>query len=155
MPLDLTSLRSVDAFANDVLRRQLALRFLVCNAGIFAAPFALTHDGYESHFGVNHLGHFHLIRRLLPALEANAPSRIVCVTSDTYSASSLFGEDAYPLNQTDRHAYNPSVAYANSKYCNVVLAAELERRYASRGVHAFAAEPGMLRTHDYFFLSLQ
>ena len=40
-------------------------------------PKTITKDGFESQFGVNHLGHFALTGLLLPLLEATPHSRIV------------------------------------------------------------------------------
>ena len=62
---------------------------LVCNAGVFAASFGVTEDGFETHFGVNHVGHFALVTQMMPLLVANAPARIVCVTSETHFAGAL------------------------------------------------------------------
>ena len=54
--LDLASLASVRACA-DQLRAELdRLDILLNNAGIMTPPLARTKDGFESQFGTNHLG---------------------------------------------------------------------------------------------------
>ena len=64
--LDLTDLRSVEAFAAS--EGAVPLHLLINNAGIMACPFGLTKQGFELQIGVNHLGHFQLTARLWPAL---------------------------------------------------------------------------------------
>jgi nucleoside-diphosphate-sugar epimerase len=54
--LDLQDLASVRRFADGVDKADV----LINNAGIMAAPYALTVDGFESQIGTNHLGHFAL-----------------------------------------------------------------------------------------------
>ena len=63
-PLDLQDLSSVRRFADGVEGADV----LINNAGIMAAPYALTADGFESQIGTNHLGHFALTNLLLPRL---------------------------------------------------------------------------------------
>ena len=71
--LDLASLASIEAAAEEVARRTPHLDVLVNNAGVMAIPRALTADGFEMQIGTNHLGHFALTGRLLPLLrEAHA-----------------------------------------------------------------------------------
>jgi NAD(P)-dependent dehydrogenase (short-subunit alcohol dehydrogenase family) len=54
---DLTSLASVRNFAAELSARFPAIDCLICNAGVMAANWPhLTAEGYEIHFGVNHLG---------------------------------------------------------------------------------------------------
>ncbi|MDT5347392.1 MAG: hypothetical protein QOH91_679, partial [Mycobacterium sp.] len=62
--LDLQDLSSVRKFAEGVDRADI----LINNAGIMAAPYAVTVDGFESQIGTNHLGHFALTNLLLPKL---------------------------------------------------------------------------------------
>jgi hypothetical protein len=65
--LDLASLQSARSFADGLATKEGGLHILVLNAGVMAPPFATTADGYESQFGINHLGHFALVTvRALP-----------------------------------------------------------------------------------------
>jgi hypothetical protein len=47
----------------------------------------------------------------------------------------------------EKEPYNPWLAYAQSKTANIYFAAELERRYKSKGVHALAVHPGSVLTN--------
>ena len=82
MELDLSSLRSVRAFAAAWQGRHLPLNCLICNAGVFTMGAAreLTLDGFEAHLGTNHLGHFLLTLLLLPSLR-QASDQVGCLTS--------------------------------------------------------------------------
>jgi NAD(P)-dependent dehydrogenase (short-subunit alcohol dehydrogenase family) len=93
MALDLASLKSVRKFSQELARRLNAgelppLHALVCNAGVQGAR-ALTADGFEMTFGVNHLGHYLLVNLLLPSL--TAPARIVVVASGVHDPVQLEG----------------------------------------------------------------
>jgi NAD(P)-dependent dehydrogenase (short-subunit alcohol dehydrogenase family) len=49
---------------------------VIANAGVMASPQGKTADGFETHFGTNHLGHFVLVNKLVPLLNrADAWSR--------------------------------------------------------------------------------
>src|SRR5258708_20086409 len=72
-PNDLADRASIDRFADEVLASTRAIDLLVNNAGIMATPLTRDARGYEMQFATNHLGHFQLTNRLLPALERRGP----------------------------------------------------------------------------------
>lgn len=76
LPLDLRSMSSVDAFAHEVLRRNVAIDLLICNAGVMFAPHEETEDKFELHLSINYLGHCLLTAFLLPRLiSAGTPTK--------------------------------------------------------------------------------
>src|SRR6266478_5255913 len=66
--LDLASLTSVRACADALLKKGEPFDVIIANAGVMAAPFGHTEDGFETQFGTNHLGHFVLVNRIAPLL---------------------------------------------------------------------------------------
>lgn len=88
---NLGSFASAQATAKQIISSTQRLDILFCNAGIANAPPSLTEDGYEIHFGVNHLGHALLIKLLLPLLlkttGINSDVRVVLLASDGYRLS--------------------------------------------------------------------
>ncbi|MFI0236198.1 oxidoreductase [Streptomyces sp. NPDC016845] len=139
--LDLGSLASVREFAANW--QGLPLDLLVNNAGVMALPFDRTADGFETQFGVNHLGHFALTGLLLPSLLAAPAARVVTVASMAHTLANI---DIVDLNNERR--YRPWVAYARSKTANLLFVHELARRAAATGVPlvAAAAHPGYAAT---------
>jgi NAD(P)-dependent dehydrogenase (short-subunit alcohol dehydrogenase family) len=81
MELDLASLESIRAFASAFENNQDKLDVLINNAGPVGTARSKTEDGFESHFGVNHPGHFALTGLLLDALLKAPASRTVTVSS--------------------------------------------------------------------------
>lgn len=152
--MELDSLQSVKLGAEDFLKRSNQLHVLINNAGIMAAPFEKTKDGFESHFGVNHLSHFLLTELLLPTLlkssTASFASRIVNVSSSGHIWHNKGGltHDALADLNFETTEYNPWRAYGQSKTANVLHANQLERVHGSldRPVHAFSLHPGGIVT---------
>ncbi|MBV9822857.1 MAG: SDR family NAD(P)-dependent oxidoreductase [Actinobacteria bacterium] len=137
--LDLASLASVEEVAGEW---DGPLHLLVNNAGVMAPPsLSRTADGFELQFGTNHLGHFALTGRLLPALLAAGESRVVTVSSIVHwSAFSV------PLTGEPEAGYHPQRAYAASKLANLLFAFELHRQ-AVAPLTSTAAHPGVSRTN--------
>lgn len=79
--LDLTSLASVRAAAEQLRSAHDRIDLLINNAGVMYTPKSNTKDGFELQFGTNHLGHFALTGLLLDRLLPVAGSRIVTVSS--------------------------------------------------------------------------
>jgi NAD(P)-dependent dehydrogenase (short-subunit alcohol dehydrogenase family) len=159
--LDLGSLAAVRQLAKETLAGDLPLHALVCNAGLQVnrGP-VLTADGYESTFAVNHLGHFLLVNLLLRRLVANAPARIVVVSSGVHDPSLRTGMPKADVRELDTLAatggpepgrFDGRLAYVNSKLCNLWFTYELARRVEAAGLASQAAplainawEPGLV-----------
>ena len=148
MELDLDSLASVRGFVDEFRARHEKLHGLVNNAGVMATPEGRTRDGFETQFGVNHLGHFLLTELLLDTLKASAPSRIVCVSSVAHAG--MRGQPA-TLDLDDPHFeqrdYGPVVAYNQSKLAIVIYARHLAKRLEGTGVSVFSTHPGWIRSN--------
>jgi len=135
--LDLGSLESIRGFA---ARWDLGpLDLLVNNAGVAMVPFSRTVDGFESQFGINHLGTFALTGRLLPHLLAAPDPRVVTVSSEgqrfaRFDLGNLDGEKRF----------STAWAYWQSKMANVYFAVELQRWAARNRVplRSMVAVPG-------------
>jgi retinol dehydrogenase 12 len=140
LPLDLSSLESVEAAAKQFLATGKPLHGLINNAGL-AGLRGTTKEGFELTFGVNHLGHFLFTKRLLPRLKESAPSRIVNVSSKShYDAKAL---DVSILKQPTSHITGLP-EYAVSKLCNVLFTKELAKRLTGSGVRSYALHPGVV-----------
>ncbi|MGZ4690943.1 MAG: SDR family oxidoreductase [Acidimicrobiia bacterium] len=137
--LDLADVASIRAFATELLDRHDRLDVLVDNAGLVMAKRTETANGFETTFGVNHLGHFYLTSLLLDRLRASAPSRIVVVSSQAHKVARR-GLDFGDLQ--GEHRYRASDAYSRSKLANLYFTRELARRLAGTGVTANALHPG-------------
>lgn len=136
--LDLASFRSIRQAAREVVDSGTAIEVLVNNAGIGVNRRGLTEDGFEVHFGINHLGHFLLTRGLAPALGQGA--RVVSLSSGMHHRAG--GID---LKRMRRPTRGIGVAeYAISKLANVLFIVELARRRPE--VNAYAVHPGLVRT---------
>ena len=142
LALDLADLASVRDAAAAFLVRDLPLHGLINNAGL-AGTRALTRDGFELTFGVNHLGHFLLTRLLEARLRQSAPARVVNVASAAHRSAK--GIDFTVLREPAR---SPGALreYSVSKLANVLFTRELARRWAGSGVTAYALHPGVVRT---------
>ncbi|AVH58866.1 MULTISPECIES: oxidoreductase [Streptomyces] len=140
--LDLADLASVRGFAEAFPYDRLDL--LVNNAGVMAPPYGTTADGFETQFGVNHLGHFALTGLLLPALLASPGARVVTVSSMMHALANIDIDD---LNS--EHRYRRWIAYARSKTANLLFTHELARRLAATGADVLAAtaHPGYAATN--------
>jgi len=141
MHLDLGSLKSVREFVTEFLAKNIPLHYLINNAGIMNTPYALTEDGFESQFGVNHLGHFLLTNLLLDKLKSSSPSKIINISSNAHLAGSINFDDL-----KSEKSYWGWVAYCQSKVANLLFTFELARRLEGTGVTCNAVHPGFVAT---------
>jgi len=143
MSLDLASFASIRAFADELLTRHDRLDVLVNNAGLVRRGRTETEDGFETTFGVNHLGHFLLTSLLLDRLRASAPARVVVVASHAHKQARR-GLDFHDLQAENTYSAMP--VYARSKLANIYFARELARRLEGTGVTANSLHPGFVRS---------
>ena len=142
--LDLADLDSVGRLADHILASDDGLDVLVNNAGVMGVPRRrTTAQGFELQFGTNHLGHFALTGRLLPALLARPASRVVTVSSAMHRLGRLELEDP-----NSERGYRRWQAYNASKLANALFSLELDRRLRAAGAAtaSVGAHPGYART---------
>ena len=138
--LDLASLTSVRACADNLIADGRSFDVVIANAGVMACPFGKTVDGFETQFGTNHLGHFLLVNRIAPLIRPGG--RLVILSSAAHRNSDVDLDDP----NFDRTTYDPHIAYGRSKTANILFAVEFDRRHRDRGVRATAVHPGGIRT---------
>jgi retinol dehydrogenase 12 len=119
---------------------------LINNAGTFTYRMALTSEGFETQWAVNHLAPFLLTHALLPLLQSSPAGRVVTVSSGSHYHTRLKWNDLQL-----RRGYNCLLAYKQTKLANVLFSAELNRRLGSQSaLRAFAADPGLVFTEMGF-----
>jgi len=151
LALDLADLDQVRAAADVLIDRGDPIHLVVANAGV-AAQRGETAQGFELAFGVNHLGHFLFVNRILPLVLAGspapdgAPARVVVVSSGShYEAKSGIDFDA--LRQPTP-TFSGMPEYAVSKLANVLFADELARRTSPDELFVVSLHPGNLIATD-------
>jgi len=139
--LDLGELAQVRAFAARREAEPAPLDAVIHNAGALFDEKAFTSDGLERTYQVHVVAPFLLTSLLLPELAANAPSRVVTVTS-----GGMYAEKLVTARIDSPGRYNGTVAYARAKRAQVVLTREWARRFADTGVSFHVAHPGWALT---------
>ena len=145
VPTDLGSLASVESAAGHIASSHPSIDLLVNNAGIMGISESKTSDGFETQFGVNHLGHWALTSRLLPQILAAPAARVVTVTSTAHH----LGRSPQPENPHLHGRYKPWTAYYQSKLANFHFGIGLQRKFVVAGAPASSliAHPGLSDTN--------
>ena len=138
LQIDLASLDSARRAALEFEKSGRTLDVLVNNAGIGSGK-GLTADGFEIHFGVNHLGHFMLTSHLRRTFRPG--TRIIQVSSEVHRRVSLIEFDSF--TKPTRSFYGLD-EYGASKVCNILFVRELARRCPEW--NAYAVHPGLANT---------
>jgi NAD(P)-dependent dehydrogenase (short-subunit alcohol dehydrogenase family) len=137
--LDLTSLDSIRAAADQLRSDHESIDLLINNAGVMFTPRSTTKDGFELQFGTNHLGHFALTNLLLDRVLAVPGSRIVTVSSQGHR----FARGAIRFDDLQwERSYSRVGAYGQAKLANLMFTYELQRRLQGTNTIAVAAHPG-------------
>ena len=144
-PLDLSSLASVRDAAEQIRGAYSRLDLLINNAGVMMTPLGRTQDGFETHIGINHLGHFALTGLLLDLLADAPDSRVVTVSSS--ANRNRMHVDLDDLN-FERRKYSRTHAYGESKLANLMFSQQLQSRLSEWGARTISVgvEPGLTPT---------
>lgn len=143
---DLMQEREVLRVADEIITRlnmdgNGELYALINNAGCVRSWYATTEEGYEQQFALNHLASFLLTYKLLPYLQ-KANGRVMVTSSGSHKGVKVNWDDVML-----RRCYNPLIAYKQSKLCNLLFAKALNDRYATKPIHAYAIDPGLVNTN--------
>jgi NAD(P)-dependent dehydrogenase (short-subunit alcohol dehydrogenase family) len=138
--LDLASLASVRACADKLVAAGKPFDVIIANAGVMATPKGKTADGFETQFGINHLGHFVLVNRIASLLKPGG--RLVNLSSRGHRYSDVDLDDP----NFEHMPYTEFAAYGRAKTANILFAVEFDRRYKPRGIRATAVHPGAVQT---------
>jgi NAD(P)-dependent dehydrogenase (short-subunit alcohol dehydrogenase family) len=136
---DLTRLDELRRLAEALLSALARIDVLINNAGAMFGRRAVSADGFELTFALNHVAYFVLTDLLRDRIVASAPARIVNVASEAHRSATLDFDDL----QTKRN-YSGWLAYRRSKLANILFTRELARRLNGSGVTANCLHPGFV-----------
>jgi len=112
---------------------------LINNAGSFASSYKETEDGLERQFAINHMAPFLLTSLLLPMMKQGG--RIITVGSSSHFHARLHWKDPQM-----KKFYSSLGAYRQSKFFNILMTNELNKRFAEQDIRAYIADPGLVNT---------
>ena len=139
--MDLASIASVCAAASEIAAEHSAIHVLVNNAGVHLRSRALSSDGFEMTWAVNHLGPFLFTGQLVPQLRAARAARVITVTSQFARLGRVV-----PSTIGTEGASSGLRAYCDTKLANMLFTRELARRLEGSGVVANCVHPGLVAT---------
>lgn len=116
-----------------------ALDVLVNNAGVYLARKAMTSEGIEMTFAVDHLAGFLLTHDLLPLLLKSNDPRVITMSSYAHKTTWM------NVNRiANPRPYFSLLAYKRAKLCNVLFTRALNRHFPQ--IKALAMDPGLVNT---------
>ncbi|WP_026161272.1 SDR family NAD(P)-dependent oxidoreductase [Corynebacterium ciconiae] len=137
---DYLQLGQVRRLAGEIAEECPSIDVLMNNAGGMFEDYALTEDGYERTYQINHLAPFLLTNLLAPQLAAGE-GRVV----GTSSIAALIGRvDLDNLMHTNDYSWRKG--YADSKLATTLFCAEITRRLGDQGISGISLHPGVVST---------
>ena len=140
--MDLSDLPTVERYGEDLSSAYPIIDLAIFNAGVMACPLDRTTQGLEWQLGVNHVGHFILMRTIMTALRAANGARLVTLSSIAHRMGNV---DFADMNY-DQRPYDKWQAYGQAKSAQSLMAVELDRREKDSGIRSFAVHPGGIFT---------
>lgn len=148
--LELSSFDSIAAFASEISHEH-RLAVLVNNAGVSPRAYATTETGFESHFGVNYIGHFLLTEKLLPEIQASGGAVFsIGSLSNVLATKKRLSRNLVDVATVQRH-YHPVLQYATSKSALHLYMRHLVDRgnAGAKWRRAWSVYPGFVDTAIY------
>ncbi len=165
--MDLSDLKSIDSFCDEVKKKLSKVDVLILNAGLQYTGSKTpkrSAQGIELTFAVNHLAHFYLTQKILPLLSRSDDSRIIITSSEVHNPLSgggkvgaksdlgnLIGlEHGNGFEMIDGNKFNADKAYKDSKLCNILFARTLSSHLMSNNlsIPVIAWAPGLVISRD-------
>jgi NAD(P)-dependent dehydrogenase (short-subunit alcohol dehydrogenase family) len=138
---DLSRLAEIRRVGAEIAAAEPKIDVLINNAGAIFSRRAVTQDGLERTFALNHMSYFLLTAALRHRLIAAAPARIINTASNAHRTGHIEFDDL----QSAR-SYRGLKVYGTSKLCNILFTRELARRLSGSGVTANSFSPGFVAT---------
>lgn len=142
---ELSDLASVASCGDAVAALDMPVDMLILNAGIMALQELEQVDGIEKHFFVNHLGHFVLTNRVLPAVLRADKGRVIVLSSSGHSMAPDVGIEFD--NLSGEREYEPWKMYGHSKLANGLFSYELNKRLQGTRATSNSVHPGVINTN--------
>lgn len=140
--MDLEDLASVKQFAASMLETLPQLDILINNAGVMASTESKVGPGWESQFGICHMGHFALAQGLFSLIDWTPEARVVALSSTTHKMLDIMWDDI----NFENTPYEKWRAYGQAKTANALFANALSRRMKASSGLAFSVHPGGIFT---------
>lgn len=139
--VDLGSLASVEKASEQIIERHDRIGIFMCNAGVMAMPPETTDDGFDVQMGINVLGHWVMLARLLPTIVRTPGARVVTLSSTAQHT----GRAIDPDDPLMRRKFDPWRMYGQTKLAMRHLAVGLQEQFDHAGVDAKAlsVQPGL------------
>jgi NAD(P)-dependent dehydrogenase (short-subunit alcohol dehydrogenase family) len=139
---DLSSFESILTSASKLKATYEHIDVIVNNAGLIVTKRQVTQEGFEMQLGVNHFGHFLLVRELLPLIKESTEGRIVVVSSGAHKIGKIHFDDL----QLEK-SYTAFKAYSQSKLANLLYAKALAKQLKEFNISVNALHPGAVGTN--------
>ncbi|TBU37636.1 NAD(P)-binding protein [Dichomitus squalens] len=129
--LDLSDLAAVKKSAGHFLSKEKELHVLYNNAGVMWPPIEmLTKDGHDLQFGAK--------------TSPDQHARVIVVSSSGAYAETLHWGTF--KDSPERRKLSTQSLYYQSKHANVIVARQIAKRYADKGIVAISLNPGNITT---------
>ncbi len=138
---DLSRLSEMKRVAAAIAAAEPVVDVLANNAGAVFGSSAVTEDGLERTFAINHMAYFVVTLGLRESLAAAKGARVVSTASAAHRGQRLDAADLQSLR-----SFNGLSAYGRSKLYNILFTRALARRWQRDGITANSFHPGFVAT---------